>query len=426
MKQNSLILLSPQSQVSHRISEILGATFSVLQLRPQDIKTVPNLDESIVMISPGVDPEALKIFDSLPTAPMLKIRLQSAMCKKQKIPGWVCWDYEAPVQQWVTRLEAQYRRLSQAKDLEADKNLRSLLANDGEASCMYEILKLWKSRTCSENVLWIPDSNMLILGDQRKLSLDPDIQSLEPRTELQQKALFNEFAGSFAQQGSRSLHFQCHSSAPIGWIRTNVDQGLIVFEKPLRWNPERIIHIMEGLSQIFQLVQQFRELRKQTVTDDLTGLYNHRHLFPCLEYEIERTAKLQSQFSILFIDVDRFKQVNDKFGHLVGSELLSQLGGLMRRKTRGTDLSFRYGGDEYLIILRGAGGPDAAIVGERLRKSVSDTEFNVGGETFRLTLSIGVATYPENATTSEEIIRIADEAMYSGKRKSRNVVQRAA
>ncbi|MBX9765743.1 MAG: GGDEF domain-containing protein, partial [Bdellovibrionales bacterium] len=383
------------------------------------------LDESIVVAIPGVDLAQIETKLEGANMPLSKVCLLSATSPRKRISGWKVWSFETPVQTWVTHLQTQFQKRIRQKDLRAQAALRQVLAVEGESSCVYEMLKLWQGWTQSENVLWIPDSDILMVEDQRKASLDPEIQSLLPRTEAEMRALFMEVAPHFILDPS-DLQFQCRGSKPTGWARLQVDKGLLLFERPLRWNMKRLTQLIQGQVQILKLVRQFSKLRRQTVTDDLTGLYNHRHLFPCLEYEIERTSQLQSQFSVLFIDVDRFKQVNDQHGHLVGSELLSQLGALMRRRTRTTDLSFRYGGDEYLIILRGAKGTDAAAVGERLRKAVADTSFVVAGCVFKLTLSIGVATYPENAMTSEEIIRIADEAMYSGKRKSRNVVQRAA
>lgn len=425
MNQSSLILLSPEGHLSHRTLEVLKDSFRVHHFAIRDFDPRCLTNESILVVLPGIDLAVVTEILCNAQKPLLKVCFRSATAPRKKYRGWLSWSFESSTQKWVARIESQFRQMLHRKDLRAQSALRETLASEGESSCMHELLKLWRICTGSENVLWIPNSNLLMVEDQRKASLDPEILSLVPRTEAELRTLFSEVAPHFIREPS-DLHFQCTTSQPTSWVRTQVDQGLILFERPLRWNTQRLTQLMQSQVQVLKLAHQVRVLRRQTVTDDLTGLYNHRHLFPCLEYEIERTAKLQSQFSVLFIDVDRFKQVNDQHGHLVGSELLSQLGTLMRRRTRTTDLSFRYGGDEYLIILRGAKGEDAAVVGERLRRAVADASFLIAGSVFKLTLSIGVATYPENAMTSEEIIRIADEAMYSGKRKSRNVVQRAA
>ena len=424
MSRASLILISPQNQISQGTLECLQKHFVVHCVPAHGLEEIEFVDESIVIVFPGVSVDSVESA-LLSCQPLMKIWLSSTTMPYVGRSGWMRWQFETPLEKWISHLKSQFQKRIRQKDLALQSRLRKILAAEGESSCIYDTLRFWQSWTRAENVIWVPSLELLKVEDQRKTSLDPEVKSLESRTELELKSLFSELASGFGSK-PRSLHFQCILDSPIGWVQTRVHGGLLILERPRRWNQRRVAQLARGFREIFELVHCFRVMRRQTVTDDLTGLYNHRHLFPSLDSEIERTASLGSQFSILFIDVDRFKQVNDRHGHLVGSELLSQLGALMRRRTRSTDLSFRYGGDEYLIILRGAKGKDAEMVGERLRRSVSENEFRVGENVFKLTLSIGVATYPDNAATSEEIIRIADEAMYSGKRKSRNVVQRAA
>jgi diguanylate cyclase (GGDEF)-like protein len=159
-----------------------------------------------------------------------------------------------------------------------------------------------------------------------------------------------------------------------------------------------------------------------TFQDDLTGLYNQKYMSLVLENEIHRSEREQKKFSVLFMDVDFFKSVNDSRGHLVGSNLLIEIAKVLRGNIRKSDYAFRYGGDEFVVILPMTSAPNAKIVAERLREIIEKTDFVIDGERVKLTLSIGLAAYPDHAKTYKDIVKMADEAMYCGKTKSRNIV----
>jgi len=165
-------------------------------------------------------------------------------------------------------------------------------------------------------------------------------------------------------------------------------------------------------------VQRIHEL---TITDDCTDLYNVRHLNFVLDTEIYRSNRYQYEFSLIFIDLDHFKEVNDTHGHLVGSKLLQELATLIRGSLRLIDYAFRYGGDEFVILLPQTGKESALVVARRLHERLNQKRFLVEeGLNLHLTASIGMATYPVDATTKAELIRLADEAMYLVKNTSRN------
>jgi diguanylate cyclase (GGDEF)-like protein len=186
-------------------------------------------------------------------------------------------------------------------------------------------------------------------------------------------------------------------------------------------------------------------VRELTFKDELTDLYNQRYLPLVLDQQVERALSGGSRFSVLFIDVDRFKLVNDENGHLVGSQLLVELSRLLRSSVRRTDFAFRYGGDEYVVVLPGADARGALAAAERIRKKAEISSFslekslfgaapggpdNGGPATSRgklsVTVSIGVAAFPEHALSTRELLRLADEAMYASKRQSRNAVRLAS
>src|SRR5579872_2384665 len=165
-------------------------------------------------------------------------------------------------------------------------------------------------------------------------------------------------------------------------------------------------------------VEKIQEL---TITDDCTGLYNARHLYKTLEAEVYRSHRFSYEFSVVFIDLDHFKQVNDTHGHLVGSKLLNEIGFKIKSHLRLIDYAFRYGGDEFVVLLPQTGKESALVVARRLRDVMRSTQFLVD-ENLNLNVraSMGVATYPEDAKSAHEIIRQADEMMYMVKNSTRD------
>ncbi len=164
-------------------------------------------------------------------------------------------------------------------------------------------------------------------------------------------------------------------------------------------------------------------LSEEIKNDDLTNLYNFRYLHQALDMEIERAERYGSLFSIVFMDLDNFKEVNDKFGHLVGSQLLIETSQILQENLRKIDVITRYGGDEFVMILPQTGHDACYQVAERLRKTIAKNVFLKNeGYSIRLTASLGIASFPDIAKNKEELIHMADKAMYRGKFSSKNIV----
>ena len=158
-----------------------------------------------------------------------------------------------------------------------------------------------------------------------------------------------------------------------------------------------------------------------SVTDDLTQHYNPRYLGQVLRRETKRASRSGRPLSLLFIDLDGFKSVNDTHGHLYGSRALVEAGGLLRQCARETDVVARFGGDEFALILPDTGSEGAASVGERIRERVdAHTFLEADGLDIHLTVSVGVATLPDVAASAEGLIQAADEAMYHVKDHGKN------
>src|SRR3972149_216552 len=189
----------------------------------------------------------------------------------------------------------------------------------------------------------------------------------------------------------------------------------------------------EDLSELIKLADKsaifiekallYQKVEELSVTDDLTKLFNQRYLHRTIEMEVQRALRYQTSVALIFMDIDYFKDVNDNYGHLVGSKVLVEMGQLLIKNLRIVDIVVRYGGDEFVMILPHTPPIAAAQVAERIRKAVERNVFlKEEGYSLKITASFGVASCPESAKSKEELISLADEAMYKVKYRTRNGV----
>jgi diguanylate cyclase (GGDEF)-like protein len=171
------------------------------------------------------------------------------------------------------------------------------------------------------------------------------------------------------------------------------------------------------------LNDETKKLLSLVHVDDVTGLYNQRKLVADLDFFIDRYQKQTDPFAVLFIDIDHFKMVNDSYGHLVGTILLKEMGEVIRNVLREKDLVYRYGGDEFVILLPDVEGLQSKQVGTRLLKKIINHVFKVEGvKDFKLSVSIGVGRFPIDAKSKKDILSIADQMMYHAKNQGRGKV----
>jgi two-component system, cell cycle response regulator len=168
------------------------------------------------------------------------------------------------------------------------------------------------------------------------------------------------------------------------------------------------------------LISAQEELRFQATHDALTGLWNRAAVLDLLENEIERTMRTRSSVGILMIDVDHFKPVNDTFGHLAGDAVLKEVAERIQRATRPYDMTGRYGGEEFLVILPTCGQMETEGGAERIRAAIAAMPFVAAGTEIPLTISIGATVVPGCATSEAEILSLADMALYEAKSEGRN------
>lgn len=172
-----------------------------------------------------------------------------------------------------------------------------------------------------------------------------------------------------------------------------------------------------------QLLFANEKLKELVDTDDLTGLYNMRSLYQRLDFEMERGRRFHRDVCVVMMDLDNFKDVNDGHDHLFGSYVISEVGKIIRAKTRNIDIPARYGGDEFLVVLTETNHAGAMYFCERLRESIEKRTFKNGDDSIKLTASLGFAiTIPGESISARELVRRADHALYDSKRNGRNQV----
>ena len=185
------------------------------------------------------------------------------------------------------------------------------------------------------------------------------------------------------------------------------------FDDQARFHTEAVV---DAVALVLDNVRLFRKTRELAITDEITPLYNFRHFHQLLDRELLLVDRYQSWLSLIFLDLDRFKPINDTWGHLRGSRVLREVGFLLRSAVRESDLPARYGGDEFVVICPQKDRAAACELAESIKHLIESHTFLQEEEiNARLGLSYGVATYPEDAPTKEALIRLADERMYADK-----------
>lgn len=185
--------------------------------------------------------------------------------------------------------------------------------------------------------------------------------------------------------------------------------------------------VCESVARALANAVDYANATTQSLVDDLTRLYNVRYLYQALEGEIRRAKRYGSPISVVFMDLDGFKQVNDAYGHRVGSDTLAEVARVILSAVRESDFVARYGGDEFVLLLPETAAGSALQTAERVRARISEQVFDGGiGATIRLTASFGVSSFPEHAIEVGKLIELADKAMYAAKQRSKNSVRLAS
>ncbi|MFN0062648.1 MAG: diguanylate cyclase [Myxococcaceae bacterium] len=207
----------------------------------------------------------------------------------------------------------------------------------------------------------------------------------------------------------------------LGW-------AVLLSERPLSDDAvTSATYLARHLGMALKNLGRFAEVEDLAYLDDLTHLFNVRYLELVLDREVKGASQTQIPFSLLFLDLDYFKSINDTHGHLIGSKLLVEVARVLKGLVRDNDVVVRYGGDEYVVLLRATDSGGALKVGERIRRTMEMHQFLAReGYALSVTTCIGVASFPEHAQDKTTLLDFADRAMYRGKKSTRNVIYVAA
>ncbi|HEC69173.1 MAG TPA: GGDEF domain-containing protein [Candidatus Omnitrophica bacterium] len=185
---------------------------------------------------------------------------------------------------------------------------------------------------------------------------------------------------------------------------------------------EQLPYLVSQLRLLIDRAHLYKKLEKISLTDSLTHLPNRRYFMERYEDEFRRSEKFKFDLSFLMVDIDHFKNYNDTFGHLAGDVILREVANLLKENIREIDFVGRFGGEEFSIFLPQTSKEQAISVSERLREKIAESEIQAYDEKVKLTISIGVATFPENSRDKDLLIEVADKALYQAKQKGRNRV----
>ncbi|MBR1373344.1 sensor domain-containing diguanylate cyclase, partial [bacterium] len=196
---------------------------------------------------------------------------------------------------------------------------------------------------------------------------------------------------------------------------TNKKNGKLFNKKDLEF--------VEALANQAAIAVDNAQLYELATKDGLTKLYIHRHFYSLLESELKRVQRYRHVLSLLMMDIDNFKSVNDTYGHLIGDIVLKEIAATIQKTVRHVDIPARYGGEEFTVILPETSAAKAVTIAERLRQKISEIEIKVDENTYvRPTVSIGLAEFPNAASEIKSLIDCADKALYVSKRNGKNCI----
>ncbi len=186
------------------------------------------------------------------------------------------------------------------------------------------------------------------------------------------------------------------------------------------WEMLMLDTIANQIGMAIENAQLYEHALELAFTDSLTGLYNRRYLMDQIEREFIRAQRSKAPLSLVMVDLDGLKDINDRFGHHVGDRFLKEVARIVKVNTRASDVAARWGGDEFMLLAPGTDSRSAIKIAERIRAQVERYKMKLEGKEVGITISSGIVTYPDHASVVAELLKKADEAMYNAKRGGKN------
>ena len=233
----------------------------------------------------------------------------------------------------------------------------------------------------------------------------------------------------FAQRFDSETRFKTRSMLCAPLISRGRTIGVVqvinhLHGKFTRGDQQLLLTLVEPCAIAIENAILFQKAEQLTITDDLTKLFNSRYMNLYISREIKRCKRHGIPISVIFLDLDGFKSINDQFGHLAGSTTLTEVGHILTQCVRESDILARYGGDEFVAVLPETPASGALVIGERIRKAIEEHVFlTAQGLMARISASIGISAYPDHALTPEGLIQKADQAMYRVKERDKNGIE---
>ena len=210
--------------------------------------------------------------------------------------------------------------------------------------------------------------------------------------------------------------------AAIPLLSANKFFGILIIYNLSKADFDRFLIVAMQLALEMKKVLLYETVEMLAITDGLTGLYARRYFFERFNEELSRSKRQDLKFSFLMIDIDDFKNCNDTYGHLVGDLVLKDVARIIKENVREIDLAARYGGEEFSLILPETDSKRAMLVADRIRKRIEENIFSAYEEKLKITVSIGLAVYPEDSQEALDLVEMADKALYVAKSSGKNIV----
>lgn len=224
----------------------------------------------------------------------------------------------------------------------------------------------------------------------------------------------------FEDLGLRNAEIESFVAIPL--LNEKRIVGVLTADNLPKEDLERLTILSMQFALAIKKVRLYEMVERMAITDSLTGLYVRRHFQERLGEELKRSKRYQFKFAFLMLDIDDFKHCNDKYGHLVGDVVLKEIARIIKENVREIDIVGRYGGEELVLVLPETGPESARVVAERLRSKIAEHVFKAYDEKLKVTVSAGMAIYPDDSADADELIEYADIALYEAKKSGKNVV----